>query len=284
MQTTKRIVQVTAMTAGAVGMVAASAPDTALGRRARRFASRLARDVRYAAASTPGILYRLAGRRPDPAVTDDVLADRIRSAIGPLEKRLDLPRVQVMVDDHVAVLHGDVTDARTARLVEQAVMRVSGVRGVESHLHCGFTAGDTRPSDGDLHAGPSPVLAELLDAARTAGADGAARSAVHAVLCTFFERIPPDERGHVESHLPADVLALAGPPRRRGDYPPPHRTVPRFVAAVTAEGGVNPARAEAITRAVLGALRAAVPEEAADVSAVLPTDLRELWAERVSAS
>jgi len=283
-RTTKRIVQLTAMAAGAVGMVAASTPESALGRRARRLAARLARDVRYVAASTPGIVYRLAGRRPDPTVADDVLADRIRSELGPVEKRLDLPRVHVMVEDHVAVLHGDVTDARTARLVEHAAMRVSGVRGIESHLHCGLAAGDTRPSAGASGTATSPALSALLDAARSAGADGSARAAVHAVLCAFLERLPAAEREHVHAHLPADVLALAGPPHRRGEPPPRLRTVPQFVAAVTAEGGVDPGRADAITRAVLEALRTSVPEEADDIAAVLPADLRELWASSALAS
>jgi len=283
-RTTKRIVQLTAMAAGAVGMVAASTPESALGRRARRLAARLARDARYVAASTPGIVYRLAGRRPDPTVADDVLADRVRSELGPVEKRLDIPRIHVMVEDHVAVLHGDVTDAHTARMLEHAVMRVSGVRGIESHLHCGLARGDTRPSAGSATVSTSPTLASLLDAARAAGADGSARTSVHAVLCSFLERLPATEREHVRAHLPADVLGIAGPPHRRGESPPRLRTVPQLVAAVTAEGGVDPARADAITRAVLEALRAAVPEEADDIAAVLPTDLRELWATPAHAS
>ena len=57
-----------------------------------------------------------------------------------------------------------------------------------------------------------------------------------------------------------------------------------LVAAVTAEGGVNPARAEAITRAVLAALRDAVPEEVADVTASMPTELRGLWAQPTAAA
>ena len=90
MRLTKRLVQAAGLAAGVVGVVAVTAPESPLGRRARRLAERLARDMRYATASAPGILYRLAGRRPDPDVGDDVLADRIRSTIGPLEKRLDV--------------------------------------------------------------------------------------------------------------------------------------------------------------------------------------------------
>ena len=148
MTLTKRLVQTAGMAAGVIGVLGAVAPESSAGRAARRLALRLTRDVRYAASSTPGILYRLSGRHPDPDVSDDVLADRVRSAIGPLEKRLDLPRVHVMVEEHVAILHGDVPDDDDAGAIQHAVMRVSGVNGVVSHLHLGLISGDTRPSEG----------------------------------------------------------------------------------------------------------------------------------------
>jgi osmotically-inducible protein OsmY len=81
-------------------------------------------------------------------VSDDVLADRIRSSIGGLEKRLDIPHIHVMVEDHVAILHGEVTADSDVRTLEHAIVRVSGVRGVESQLHVGLASGDTRPSEG----------------------------------------------------------------------------------------------------------------------------------------
>ncbi|HET9076721.1 MAG TPA: BON domain-containing protein [Acidimicrobiales bacterium] len=107
-----------------------------------------ARHLRYAAGRLDGLSYRLAGRHPDPNVTDDILADRIRSELGGLEKRLDLPHVHVMVEKHVALLHGDVPSAEDAEAVERAVSQVAGVRGVKSHLHVGLIDGDTRPSEG----------------------------------------------------------------------------------------------------------------------------------------
>jgi uncharacterized protein (DUF2267 family) len=277
MRTTRWLVRTGTLVAGAVGMVAATAPEGRVGRLARRARDRMGRDVRYAVASAPGVLYRLAGRRPDPNVADDVLADRIRSTLGPLERRLDVPRVHVMVADHVAVLHGDVPSRWHARALEHAVGRVSGVRGVESHLHPGLATGDSRPSAGRAAPRPpSAALGTLLDAARRAGAHDP-RAAVHAVLCGFGERIPEAERAQVHAHLPEDVRALAGPPRRLGARAPRLRTLPQLVAAVTAEGGVEPGRAEAITRAVVGSLRAIVPDEAHDVAAVLPAELRALW-------
>lgn len=278
MTLTKRIVQTAGVAAGAIGVVAATKPDTGAGRAARHLADRVGRDVRYAAGSAPGILYRLAGRRPDPNVADDVLADRIRSTLGLVEKRLDVPRVHVMVEDHVAVVHGDVPDQRTADAIERAVMHVSGVNGVESHLHPGLITGDTRPSQSAaVPQPPSDALRALLDAARDAGADPQRRAAVHAVLCGFMDRMPDGERAQVFAHLPDDVRVLTGPARHHGERPPRLRTLPQLVAAVTAEGGIDPAHAEQITRSVVATLRNVVPEEARDIAAVLPGELRDLW-------
>jgi hypothetical protein len=53
--------------------------------------------MRYRSGQWMGVSYRLRGRRPDPNVSDDILADRIRSSIGGLEARLDVPRVHVTV-------------------------------------------------------------------------------------------------------------------------------------------------------------------------------------------
>jgi BON domain len=206
MAITKRLVKTVGLTAGVIGVVAASAPGSVVGRAARRIADRLGRDVRYTVASAPGILYRLAGRSPEPNVSDDVLADRIRSSLGPLEHRLDVPRVHVIVEDHVAIVHGDVPDEGAACAIERAIMRISGVKGVESHLHPGLVAGDTRPSRGAaVPQPPSAALSALLDAARDAGAGRYPRAAVHAVLCGFTDRVPEHERVQVLAHLPSDV-------------------------------------------------------------------------------
>jgi uncharacterized protein (DUF2267 family) len=277
MQNTKRLVQTASLAAGVIGGVAAYAPDSTAGRAARHLADRLARDVRYAASKAPGILYQLSRRRPDPNVGDDVLAARIRSSLGPLEKRLDVPRVRVMVEDRVALLHGEVGSPRDASSIEHATMQISGVEGVESHLHVGLSPGSTRPSHGAKEPRPqSAALRALLDAAADSGAGEDALGAVHAVLCAFMDRMPAGERDHVLAHLPADVRELAGPVRRHGARPHRVRTLPQLVAAVSAEG-VFPQDADAITRAVVEALRVLVPEERRDVAAVLPTELRAFW-------
>jgi uncharacterized protein (DUF2267 family) len=275
MRTTKRVIQ--AGTAGAmtIGAIAVVAPDSAIGRAARRLAHRLERDVRYVVASTPGILYRLAGRQPDPNVSDDVLADRIRSSIGPLEHKLDIPRIHVMVQNHIAILHGEVDSPLEASALELAVLGVSGVDGVESHLHHGLTPGDTRPSDGAATR-PSAALAAFLRSARTAGAHDPAR-AVHAVLSALADRIPENERSQFIAQLPADVRALSQGPNHHAEPGQKVRTVAEFVDSVVAEGGIEPSRSEAVTRAVLATLRERVPHEAADVAAALPHQFRDLW-------
>ena len=276
MTATKRVLQVAGLAAGVVGAIAASTPDTPVGRAAWRLNRRLARDVRYAVASAPGLIYRLAGRQPDPNVSDDILADRIRSTIGPLEKRLDVPRVHVIVEDRVAILHGDIPADADARAIEHAIMNVSGIRGVESHLHPGLISGDTRPSQGADRPPASDALKRLLASARDAGAHYP-YAAVHAVLCTFSDRIPDRERDHVFAHLPHDVRALAGPANRHGERPRRVKTLVELVAAASAEGGMDATTAPAITRAVVGTLHDLVPEESDDVSAVLPSELRDLW-------
>ncbi|MDX1620487.1 MAG: hypothetical protein R3320_05825, partial [Nitriliruptorales bacterium] len=56
-----------------------------------RFAAqrqRLAAKLRDLANRLEGAAYRVRGDRPDPDVDDQVLTQRVRSQLGPLEKRL----------------------------------------------------------------------------------------------------------------------------------------------------------------------------------------------------
>jgi uncharacterized protein (DUF2267 family) len=244
-----------------------------------------ARRLRYLPGWAEGIGYRLAGRSPEPEVGDDVLADRVRSQLGPLEKRLDVPHVHAACDHSVVVLHGEVPTEADAAAIESVVREVAGVRGVESHLAIGLGTGTERPSTGRSiqAAQPSEALRRLQEAAQHAGAPRAgARFAVRAVLSTFADRIPADERDQFLGQLPADVRALAGH-HRPGSAAAHIRTVPELVGAVTAHGGVAPDHAEEITRSVLGCLRVLTPHESHDVAAVLPGELRRLWTESVPA-
>jgi len=238
----------------------------------------LGRQLRNQAGQLRGTSYRLRGQRPDPDVSDDILADRIRSSIGPVEKRLDLPHVNVLVEDHVALLHGVVGTAEEAHQLETAVAAVSGVRDIESYLHVGIGPGDSRPSAGKLVVPPSEAHQRLVSAATGAGIESAAaESVVRAILASFADRLPDGERNQVASHLPADVRAMFTPPRRVRAAGSP-RTVSALVARIAAASTELPEdKARDVTAAVLRELRTLVPEEAADVAAVLPSELRQFW-------
>jgi uncharacterized protein (DUF2267 family) len=268
----------TAVGVALVGAAVLFRPGTRAHRLLRHQAGTAGRHFRHLGGRLQGVSYRMSGRHPDPDVPDDLLADRIRSSIGTLEKRLDLPRVHVMAEDHIALLHGEVATASDADEIETAVAAVAGVLGVESYLHVGLGPGDTRPSTGRATRQPSQARRQLLGAATSAGVDpAAAPGVVRGVLAAFAERLPADERGHVAAHLPTDVRPMFTPPRRIRRRPPV-RTVPQLVDRIAASTTELPRdNALEVTRAVVRELRALVPEESSDIADVLPEDLRDLW-------
>jgi osmotically-inducible protein OsmY len=87
-----------------------------------------------AANQAKGLAYRATRRHPSTAVDDSVLADRIRSTIGPLEKQLHNSRINVTVENGMAILHGDIESPVAATQIEKAVRAVAGVKDVDSHL------------------------------------------------------------------------------------------------------------------------------------------------------
>jgi uncharacterized protein (DUF2267 family) len=228
--------------------------------------------------------YRWSGAAPDTDVGDDVLADRVRSSLGPLEKRRDLPHVHVTVRNRIAVLHGELPTADDVSEIQRAVLRVPGVHSLESHLHVGLSSGTTRPSAGDAaHRPPSAALRSLLEAATAAGvSEPHARTAVRAVLGAFTDRLPSPTRDQLLAHLPEDARAMVGPPSPAGTEVLHARTVAELGARV-AERGLASEHAVTVMESVLARVRELVPEEVADVAAVLPPDLRELWVHAVPA-
>lgn len=271
----RSIVKRAALVAGAAAGAYVLRPGTRGHRLARKGIDVVDSRVRYTGGRLTGIRYRLRGGHPATGADDSVIADRVRSVLGGVTKRLDLPHVNVMVEDGIAVLHGVVSHPSDAITIEHGALGVYGVSGVESYLHVGLTEGDTRPSAG--LAEPSALMRELLAAAAGAGiAQQAAPVYVRMVLGAFADRLPKGERAHVAAHLPHDVASLLVPPRRRGQHPV--RTMAAFTGRVASAAGEGSAEdALAVSVAVLRTLRGAVPDEAADVYAVLPADLHALW-------
>ena len=226
-----------------------------------------------------GLDYKLHRRHPDENVSDLVLADRIRSSLGRVQKELDLPHIHVMVNDRVVKLHGDVVSQhQTERLITE-IEHMAGVQGVESFLHVGLLSSDTKPSTGRAQPPPpSAAYKQLAAAAVLAGAPPEPASVLRAVLGTFCEQIPLDEREHVLGHLPGDVRRLAERPQRRGkELDRIRRASDLYHAVAEAHRPVNARAAEAVTLAVLAELARLVPEERRDIEATLPDELRQLW-------
>lgn len=222
-----------------------------------------------------GFAYRIGGATPDLMAGDDVIADRVRSSLGQLLAWRDLPHPNVMVHDGMVTLHGVVGSAADEVALSRAVLRVAGVRGVRSELHEGFGPGDTRPSAGRHHE-PSIGLAMLRKAAEAAGSQAQGLAAV--TLSVFLSRLPLDERRHVIGHLPADVRDLLDAEVRSGELIDVRTSEELFAEIVRRVPDATMAEVRRLAPRVIEVLRAFVPEEAADVRAVLPQGLRQLWA------
>jgi BON domain len=71
---------------------------------------------------------------PGKAVDDQMLTDRIMSQVF-RDREIPRGRVNINVQDGVAVLRGQLDQPEQIRELREAVERVSGVRKVESYLH-----------------------------------------------------------------------------------------------------------------------------------------------------
>lgn len=245
-----------------------------------RAADRASRRLRFWSGQLQGCSYRLRGRRPDPGVGNTVLADRIRSSLGPLEKRLDVPRLHIDVEDHIAFLHGDVPSHDDAARIERALADISGVVGVESYLHVGPIPDDQRARTADVRQpATSEAKKRLIESAFQAGAPvDVAAPVVRAVLAFLAERVPADELDQFANHLPHDVRSMCTAPSRTGARSKTVRSVPQLVASLApTTAPLSPEAAEHVVEAVFGTLRDLVPEEDHDIAAVLPEELREFW-------
>jgi uncharacterized protein (DUF2267 family) len=233
--------------------------------------------ARYLGGVSRGLRYRISRRAPDPWVGDDVVAARVRSALGRVERELDIPRVHVSVVHHTVMLHGDVVDESQVRRLHDLAATVPGVHDVRSRLHVGLTPNDSRPSQGGRHAAPSYARRLLIAAAREGGvpADRAPVLA-DAVLNAVLERVPASTGDHLLAHLPKDVRTSAVRKRRR-DIPRHERTLDSFIEEVASVALLDEDVARRGAQTVVQGLQKLAPEEVDDIAAVLPADLRSFW-------
>jgi uncharacterized protein (DUF2267 family) len=237
------------------------------------------RQLRHLSGQLDGLAYRLASRHPATDVPDDVLADRLRSELGPVQKSLDLPRVIVHVDDGVASLYGEVGTEEEAETLEHAARRVVGIVDVEASLHIGLSPDRIRPSEGRATAPDSEARRRLLEAGHDAGLDPPiAGAAVRAVLTSFVARLPEGERAHVLAHLPEDARELVALPRRAATTVSRIRTRSELADEIQRRAPeLDELQIRAVLPVVLAVLAELIPEERSDIAAVLPPELRELW-------
>ncbi len=205
-----------------------------------------------------------------------VLADRVRSSIGPLIHELDLPRIHVMAEGDRVLLHGDVDTPETRERIEAAVRRVEGVETVASYLRVGLLPGEHRPSESPRDD-PSAMTRRMHEALARLGIDGRpAELALGETVRLWTAVLPADERAHVMAHLPDDVRAFVGL------QPPGGAELPDCPADLFEEvrrrSGLRAADTEHAVRAIIHELHTLVPEERDDIAAVLPPGLLALWA------
>ena len=211
--------------------------------------------------------------------TDLTIGDRVRSSLGPLLKKLDQPRVHVMVVDGVATLHGDVTNGAARAEIKSCTQRVPGVCGVRSHLFVGPLESDTLPSGGRSHR-RSRLSIELNDAAHACGfwSEAAAKRALAGLLGVFALRLEPSRRRVFTEHLPRDVRPLAEPPAWLDDDMRLIRREHDFAQIVALAICTDVEHADRFLRRVLPVLRRHAPQDAHLIGSGLPPQLHAIWA------
>jgi len=210
-------------------------------------------------------------------VDERTLADRVRSMLGPLERRLDIPRVHVLGEGHTILLHGEVGSPADAAAIEAAAARIPGVHALESYPHVGLLPSDSRPSQGRAHQ-HSASYQRRVEAARAVGADRKqAPLVVRATLAALADALPDRQREPLARRLPGDVRAMLTPPRRHGQARTRAHAFDQLVVGVSEAVDGWTTAAQHATQAVLAELHTLAPDETAALPAALPPEMRELW-------
>jgi BON domain len=213
-------------------------------------------------------------------LTNQDLADQVRSQLGQLIHALDLPRIHVMAEDQTILLHGEVGSESDRDRILNYVRFIPGVESIESHMSVGLLPSDTRPSEGKSEgkSARSPMYKELEGHLVDAGVIGtSARPAMIGILLSILDLIPDQEREHLMGHFPADVKVLVSPWIGVRE-PITVRTPLELEIAAAFRGGTSVQDASSFVKAYIETLRKFVPEEDQDVQATLNNQLRAYWA------
>ena len=210
---------------------------------------------------------------------DGILADRVRSELGPLLKHLDQPRIHVSSLRGDVILRGDVRDPLTRVAIEVAAGRVAGVATVHSYLQVGLRSGESVPSSGRQRQ-RSPMLRTLSHIVEHAGypCESEQRFILHGLLGAFMSRLSAGIRHRVLAHLPEDVRQLATPRALSAAAATAGESRDDFVQFAGVVASVDRHVAETLLAALLAEVRSHVPADADVVEAALPAALRPLWA------
>jgi uncharacterized protein (DUF2267 family) len=224
---------------------------------------------------------RLAGMRarlhPPAPAGDEVIAERVRARLGHVIGRLGPHRahVEVAVEGGAATLRGWVATQRDAHRIARAARRVAGVQRVTSQLSANPRTSENASTAQGVPE-DSPLWRRLHEALLVAGIEpNRTTRFLRVTLGELAIELPQHPLQHLESHFPADVRELIGTPARRKREKT--RTPEQLVHRVAADADVPGPAARAGVLAVMATLQEAVPEEARDVAAVLPQDIRVMW-------
>jgi hypothetical protein len=209
-------------------------------------------------------------------LTNQDLADQVRSQLGHLIHALDLPRIHVMAEDQTVLLHGEVGSESDRDRILNYIRFIPGVESIESHMSVGLLPSDTRPSEGKP---PRSAMYQALEAHLVdSGVIGAsARPAMIGVLLSILDVIPAHERDHLMGHFPADVKVLVSPWIGVRE-PITVRTPLELEIAAAFRGGTSVSDASHFVKSFIETIRTYVPEEDHDVQATLNNSLRAYWA------
>jgi uncharacterized protein (DUF2267 family) len=181
----------------------------------------------------------------------------------------------VAIEGGAATLRGWVATQRDAHRIARAARRVAGVQRVTSQLSAHPRTSENASTAQGVPE-DSPLWRRLHEALLVAGIEpNRTTRFLRVTLGELAIELPQHPLQHLESHFPADVRELVSTPIRRKREK--SRTAEQLVHRVAADADVPGPAAHAGLLAVMATLQEAVPEEAKDVAAVLPQDIRVMW-------